>query len=334
MAGPNKSLTSATIERINNVSRVTPDDDLQSIINAEQPGTGAYRQRVVLDGYVFNETEINVPRGVTLDARGVTIDPSGGTFAFLVEGDATILMHGSSIRGGLQAPIFLFDASVGESPGTSHPAMVRGFPKVVESGDPVVKVINNNGSGVSNIFTEVNGQNAGQLIDYDMTSGGFINNNYHAFTGSTNAGSKTVIDMGVATTGASGNIVHAPAACQIKDGDEFAYFLRNSGSIITGSFADIGLVSSTAINFSNGSNCGVHLVPQYHPSPADSSGGNGCVVSPLGQSGMHAQNLSGNTGQYNGQILLDDGTNTTGSGILCVWTGSAWQPMDGSATFT
>lgn len=47
------------------------------------------------------------------------------------------------------------------------------------------------------------------------------------------------------------------------------------------------------------------------------------------------ENLSGTTGGYVGEARMDDGTNVSTSGPLpCTWTGSAWQPSDGGATFT
>jgi hypothetical protein len=47
------------------------------------------------------------------------------------------------------------------------------------------------------------------------------------------------------------------------------------------------------------------------------------------------QDLAGQTGLYTGHHALDDGTNVSTSGpMLCVWTGSAWQPSDGGATFS
>jgi hypothetical protein len=47
-------------------------------------------------------------------------------------------------------------------------------------------------------------------------------------------------------------------------------------------------------------------------------------------------NLSGETGVYDGQEMIDDGTNTANNGLLCHWdtAGAAWQPSDGSATFS
>jgi hypothetical protein len=47
------------------------------------------------------------------------------------------------------------------------------------------------------------------------------------------------------------------------------------------------------------------------------------------------QDLSGHTGLRTGHRALDDGTNVSTSGpMLCVWTGSAWQPSDGGSTFS
>jgi hypothetical protein len=47
------------------------------------------------------------------------------------------------------------------------------------------------------------------------------------------------------------------------------------------------------------------------------------------------QSLAGVTGQKLGDRGLDDGTNVSTSGpMLCVWTGSAWQPSDGGTTFS
>lgn len=45
-------------------------------------------------------------------------------------------------------------------------------------------------------------------------------------------------------------------------------------------------------------------------------------------------NLSGVSGEFVGQVRVDNGTNTAGGGLSCRWTGSAWQPSDGSTTFT
>jgi hypothetical protein len=47
-------------------------------------------------------------------------------------------------------------------------------------------------------------------------------------------------------------------------------------------------------------------------------------------------NLSGETGVYDGQEMIDDGTNTANNGLLCYWdaAGAAWHPSDGSATFS
>lgn len=45
------------------------------------------------------------------------------------------------------------------------------------------------------------------------------------------------------------------------------------------------------------------------------------------------QDLSNVTGQFPGDEGMDNGNNTTGSGLKCYWTGSSWQPSDGSATF-
>ena len=51
---------------------------------------------------------------------------------------------------------------------------------------------------------------------------------------------------------------------------------------------------------------------------------------------MWKMNLSGETGVYDGQEMIDDGTNTANNGLLCHWdgAGAAWQPSDGSATFS
>ncbi len=46
--------------------------------------------------------------------------------------------------------------------------------------------------------------------------------------------------------------------------------------------------------------------------------------------------LSGETGDYDGQIGLDDGTNTTHRGCLCVWddTNSVWVNAEDGSTFS
>lgn len=46
------------------------------------------------------------------------------------------------------------------------------------------------------------------------------------------------------------------------------------------------------------------------------------------------QNLSGVSGQFVGHVMVDDGTNVSAGPMECRWTGSAWQPSDGGATFT
>lgn len=49
---------------------------------------------------------------------------------------------------------------------------------------------------------------------------------------------------------------------------------------------------------------------------------------------IREQSLNNVSGLYEGDVGIDDGSNTAGSGLPCVWTGSAWQPSDGSGTFT
>ena len=47
------------------------------------------------------------------------------------------------------------------------------------------------------------------------------------------------------------------------------------------------------------------------------------------------QDLSGVSGDYVGQMLVDDGTNiSTGVPLACYWTGGAWQPTDGGPAFS
>jgi hypothetical protein len=53
------------------------------------------------------------------------------------------------------------------------------------------------------------------------------------------------------------------------------------------------------------------------------------------------EDLAGKTGNFVGELRLDDGTNTVNSGLYCIWvdtndsgTGDAWQPLDGSSTFS
>jgi len=46
------------------------------------------------------------------------------------------------------------------------------------------------------------------------------------------------------------------------------------------------------------------------------------------------RNLSGETGQFVGDRGIDDGSNTGVGPMLCLWTGSAWQPSDGSGSFS
>lgn len=45
------------------------------------------------------------------------------------------------------------------------------------------------------------------------------------------------------------------------------------------------------------------------------------------------RDLSGETGAFVGQVAYDDGTNASAGPMMCQWTGSAWQPADGGATF-
>jgi hypothetical protein len=45
---------------------------------------------------------------------------------------------------------------------------------------------------------------------------------------------------------------------------------------------------------------------------------------------VQPQDLGTVTGTHQGDIAIDDGTNTETSYTLCTWTGTAWSPMDGS----
>ena len=59
------------------------------------------------------------------------------------------------------------------------------------------------------------------------------------------------------------------------------------------------------------------------------------VIEGKGWGNRHIEDLSGQTGDFDGQIRIDDGTNTENRGIPCTWDddGLQWVPHDGSAPF-
>jgi hypothetical protein len=55
-----------------------------------------------------------------------------------------------------------------------------------------------------------------------------------------------------------------------------------------------------------------------------------------GYGNSHIENLSGQTGDFDGQVRLDDGSNTPHRGVECVWddVNGVWVDQTDGSTFT
>jgi hypothetical protein len=345
---------SVSAENINSVAQVTDPQNLQSAIDdaaAEHVKDTSHRAlvRIVGNHDNFNVEEVTIPPGVVLDARGTELFP-GGSYMLEIDGGAHVLGHGAVIRAYSYAgDLFLFDHS-DNSVGSNNPATVTGYPQVwgANDGQWCVKSDNSAGNGVSGINVEVGCRNAGGLVQI-LNGGGYTNNCRFAFIGSTApASDQRVIDLGAATAKqVAGNVIEAPSVCQVKSGAQFVNMNRAFYNTVRGQFADP--VNATeagrnTVEFGNATGGNAVRLDRQYTIPGDEilrSADAVNTVGPENRPWMAAVDLSGRSAENIGVMAYDDGTNTAGQGVPCRWvdtdgdgTGDAWQPFDGSATFS
>jgi len=275
-------------------------------------------------------------RGVTLDLTGTYQQPiATGDALYSLEGNATVLGAGANIStADYSGPYFEIDDTVATTvPGSNDPTKILGYPKFIGgSGFPILEIEQSNGSGISAVTAELGGQNSAQMLHLNSADGsGFINGNTFRLTGSTNPDTDSVVHFeGPGKT--NSNIVYFDGL-QVKGGDHFLEIASGKDNHFYGTAYDPANVTNAVIEF--GPDAGGHNIVEITNQIGASQ-----VVNNSGEhqliktgTGMVPFDLSGFTGRLPGYQALDDGTNTAGSGLMCTWTGSAWQPSDGSAIF-
>lgn len=134
------------------------------------------------------------------------------------------------------------------------------------------------------------------------------------------------------------NIVLPAGVMQITDGKHLVDIQTGRDNLVAecpGSFGD-PTANTSDVPILTDTNAGVRnqIMLRRNWAPSDWTDNSGHLQFVGNVGGMWlAQDLFGKDGVHPGLTMPDDGTNTTGSGLPCQWTGSAWQPSDDSSTF-
>lgn len=335
----------------NSIPWVFPGDDIQSKIDSVHNSSDPDESGIVRFApptYDSNDFELpdvpyEIQPGVTFDLRGAYLLPGTSASAiFEPRAGSTVLGEGCVIQpfglAGTGTYLFHLDGDDGDNPTTNDPVQVYGYPEVNGNAfESVYRLTESGGGFVAGSYLTVQGNNAPQFALLESNSTGYLNNNEFRFRGSTNPDTNSVIKQTGSSDVLRANAYHFDQV-QVKSGDHVVELDRGRETAITGSMADAGNVSNekwfVGSNAAGGNNINVEYSGGHSASDLLNNSAYAVEVGGNAGDGMVPQDLSGLSGWYPGQTFLDDGTNTAGSGLLSVWTGSAWQPSDGSATYS